>query len=48
MLMIVKSWPEWQKTDWNASCHIFITLEDEKVDKGKREFQQEMPGTPEV
>ena len=45
MLMVVKSWPEWQKTDWNASCHIIVTLEDEKVDKGEGEFQQEMLGT---
>ena len=35
MLMIIKLWPEWQKTNWNACCQIFVTLEDEKKDKGK-------------
>lgn len=28
MLMMVKSWSAWQKTDGNTSCHIIVTLED--------------------
>ncbi|KAF6237001.1 hypothetical protein HO173_004880 [Letharia columbiana] len=37
LLMVVKFWPEWQKTNGNTSCHILVTLEDEKEDKEEGE-----------
>ena len=44
MLMVVRYWPEWQETNMNTSCHIFVTLEDEKEEKEEGEKQQEFPG----
>ena len=44
MLMVVRYWPEWQKTNENTSCHIFVTLEDEKEEKEGGEKQLELPG----
>ena len=46
MLMVARCWPEWQKTNGNTFCHIFVTLEDEKEDKGG-EKQQEVQGMAE-
>ncbi len=46
MLMVVRCWPEWQKTNGNTFCHIFVTLEDEKEDKGG-EKQQGVQGMAE-
>ena len=37
MLVMIKFWLEWQTTYWNASCHILVTLEDEKETKGDDE-----------
>ena len=33
LLLVIKNWPEWQKTNGNTSCHVFVTLEDQKEDK---------------
>lgn len=38
MLMVVRSWPERHKTNGKASCHILVTLEDEKEDNGQSEY----------
>ena len=44
LLLVIKGWPEWQKTNRNTSCHVFVTLEDEKENK-EGEEQQEIPST---
>ena len=31
MCRVVRHWPEWYKTNLNMSCHIYVTLEDEKA-----------------
>lgn len=48
LLLVIKHWPEWQNTNGNASCHVFVTLEDEKEDKEKGKRQQEIPGAGET
>lgn len=37
MLVVVRSWLEWQKTNGNTSCHIIVALEDDKEDKEEGE-----------
>ena len=47
MLMMIKSWPEWQKSNWTACCYVIVALEDEKSDNEKVELYGGAPGKPE-
>lgn len=47
LLLVIKNWPEWQKTNGNTSSHVFVTLQDEKEGKEQGEKQQEIPGAAE-